>query len=95
MDQAVLVPLNFSRQFINFRNPFLNSDIMIRGKEGVSVQQLYPDEVIMILRAARHIGPGKENTFSINRASQITSTLEPVFRGINIAGWIIGDSRYL
>ena len=94
MDQAVLVPLNFSRQFINFRNPFLNSDIMIRGKEGVSVQQL-SDEVIMILRAARRIGPGKENTFSINRASQITSPLEPVFRGINIAGWIIGGFSIL
>lgn len=94
MDQAVLVPLNFSRQFINFRNPFLNSDIMIRGKEGVPVQQL-SDEVVMILRAARRIGPGKENTFSINRASQITSTLEPVFRGINIAGWIIGGFSIL
>jgi len=94
MDQAVLVPLNFSRQFINFRNPFLNSDIMIRGKEGVPVQQL-SDEVVMILRAVRRIGPGKENTFSINRASQITSTLEPVFRGINIAGWIIGGFSIL
>ncbi len=94
MDQVVLVPLNFSRQFINFRNPFLNSDIMIRGKVGVPVQQL-SDEVVMILRAVRRIGPGKENTFSINRASQITSTLEPVFRGINIAGWIIGGFSIL
>lgn len=94
MDEAVLVPLDFSRQFVNFRNPFLNSDIMIRGKEGVSVQQL-SDEVVMILRAARRIGPGEENNFSINQASQITSTLEPVFRGINIAGWIIGGFSIL
>lgn len=94
MDEGVLVPLDFSRQFVNFRNPFLNSDIMIRGKEGVSVQQL-SDEVIMILRAARRIGPGEENNFSINQASQITSTLEPVFRGINIAGWIIGGFSIL
>ena len=94
MDEAVLVPLDFSRQFVNFRNPFLNSDIMIRGKEGISVQQL-SDEVVMILRAARRIGPGKENNFSINQASQITSTLEPVFRGINIAGWIIGGFSIL
>ena len=94
MDEAVLVPLDFSRQFVNFRNPFLNSDLMIRGKEGVSVQQL-SDEVVMILRAARRIGPGKENNFSINQASQITSTLEPVFRGINIAGWIIGGFSIL
>jgi len=94
MDETTLVPLNFSRQFVNFRNPFLNSDIMIRGKEGVSVQQL-SDEVVMILRAVRRIGPGKENNFSINQASQITSTLEPIFRGINIAGWIIGGFSIL
>jgi putative ABC transport system permease protein len=94
MDEGVLVPLDFSRQFVNFRNPFLNSDIMIRGKDGVSVQQL-SDEVIMILRATRRIAPGEENNFSINQASQITSTLEPVFRGINIAGWIIGGFSIL
>lgn len=94
MDEAALVPLNFIRQFVNFRNPFLNSDIMIRGKQGVSVQQL-SEEVTMILRAARRIAPGEENNFSINQASQITSTLEPVFRGINIAGWIIGGFSIL
>ena len=94
MDQVTVVPLNFSRQFVNFRNPFLNSDIMIRGKPGVSVQQL-SEEVTMILRAARRLGPGEENNFSINQASQITSTLEPVFRGINIAGWIIGGFSIL
>lgn len=94
MDETLLIPINFSRQFINFRNPFLNSDIMIRGKDGVSVQEL-SDEVVMILRAVRRIGPGIENNFSINQASQITSTLEPVFRGINIAGWIIGGFSIL
>jgi len=94
MDETLLLPLNFSKQFVNFRNPFLNSDIMIRGKEGVSVQQL-TDEVVMILRASRRLRPGEENNFSINQASQITSTLEPVFRGINIAGWIIGGFSIL
>ncbi len=94
MDELTLVPLNFSRQFVNFRNRFLNSNIMVRGKEGISVQQL-SDEMVMILRAARRIGPGKENTFSINQASQITSTLEPVFKGINLAGWIIGGFSIL
>ncbi len=94
MDEGVVVPLDFSRQYVNFRNPFLNSDIMIRGKDGVSVQQL-SDEVTMILRAARRIGPGEDNNFSINQASQITSTLEPVFNGINIAGWIIGGFSIL
>jgi putative ABC transport system permease protein len=94
MDETVLVPVNFSRQFINFRQPFLNTDVMIRGKDGVSVQQL-TDEVTMILRAARRLSPEEVSNFSINQASQITQTLEPVFKGINIAGWIIGGFSIL
>ncbi|MBE0666499.1 MAG: ABC transporter permease, partial [Bacteroidales bacterium] len=87
MDELMLIPLNFGRHFINFRNRYLNSDIMIRGREGVSVQEL-SDEVTMILRAARRLRPGEVSNFSINQASQITKTLEPIFAGINIAGWI-------
>lgn len=94
MDETLLVPVNFSRQFVNFRNQFLNSDIMIRGKEGVSVPQL-SDEITMILRAARRLQPGEVSNFSINQASQITNTLKPIFQGINIAGWIIGGFSIL
>jgi putative ABC transport system permease protein len=94
MDETVLVPVNFSRKFINFRNPFLDSNVMIRGKEGASVEQL-SDEITMILRSARKLSPGEVSNFSINQASQITKTLEPVFKGINIAGWIIGGFSIL
>lgn len=94
MDETLLVPVNFSRQFINFHNQYLNSDIMIKGREGVSVQQL-SDEITMILRAARRLQPGEVSNFSINQASQITNTLKPVFSGINIAGWIIGGFSIL
>jgi putative ABC transport system permease protein len=94
MDETVLIPVNFSRKFINFRNPFLDSNVMIRGKEGASVEQL-SDEITMILRSARRLSPGEVSNFSINQASQITKTLEPVFKGINIAGWIIGGFSIL
>jgi len=94
MDETLLVPVNFSRKFINFRNPFLDSNVMIRGNEGASVEQL-SDEITMILRSARKINPGEVSNFSINQASQITKTLEPVFKGINIAGWIIGGFSIL
>lgn len=94
MDETLLIPVNFSRQFINFRNPYLNSDIMIKGKEGVSVEQL-SDEITMVLRAARRLQPGEVSNFSINQASQITNTLKPIFNGINIAGWIIGGFSIL
>ena len=94
MDELMVVPLNFISNFVNFRNRNLNSDIMIRGKEGVSVQQL-SDEVTMILRAARRLSPGVISNFSVNQASQVTQSLEPVFAGINIAGWIIGGFSIL
>ncbi len=94
MDQTLLVPVNFSRKFINFRNPFLDSNVMIRGKKGASVEQM-SDEITMILRSARKLSPGEVNNFSINQASQITKSLEPVFKGINIAGWIIGGFSIL
>ncbi len=94
MDELMLIPLNFGRHFINFRNRNLNSDIMIRGREGVSVQEL-SDEVTMILRASRRLRPGEVSNFSINQASQLTKTLEPIFAGINIAGWIIGGFSIL
>jgi putative ABC transport system permease protein len=67
---------------------------MIRGKENASVEQL-TDEITMILRSARRLSPGEVSNFSINQASQITQTLEPVFKGINIAGWIIGGFSIL
>ncbi len=94
MDETLLVPVNFSRKFINFRNPFLDSSVLIRGKEGVSIEQM-SDEITMVLRSARKINPGEVSNFSINQASQITKTLEPVFKGINIAGWIIGGFSIL
>jgi len=94
MDNMMLIPLNFGRHFINFRNRNLNSDIMIRGKEGISVQEL-SDEVTMILRSARRLSPGEVSNFSINQASQVTKTLEPIFAGINVAGWLIGGFSIL
>ena len=94
MDEMTLVPINFARNFINMRNPFLGSNIMIRSKEGVSVQEL-SDEVTMILRAARRIHPGEKSNFSVNEASLLTQGFDAVFAGINIGGWIIGGFAIL
>jgi putative ABC transport system permease protein len=94
MDEMTLVPINFARNFINMRNPFLGSNIMIRSKDGVSVEEL-SDEVTMILRAARRLHPGEESNFSVNKASLLTQGFEAVFAGINIGGWIIGGFAIL
>jgi putative ABC transport system permease protein len=94
MDEMTLVPINFARIFINMRNPFLGSNLMIRSKENVSVEEL-SEEVTMVLRAARKLHPGEESNFSINRASLLTQAFDSIFVGINVGGWIIGGFAIL
>jgi putative ABC transport system permease protein len=94
MDEITLVPLNFGKTFINMHNKFLDATIMIKAKEGASVQEL-SDETLMILRAARRLQPYEITNFSINRASIISKSFDGVFAGINIGGWIIGGFSIL
>ncbi|HAM11676.1 MAG: hypothetical protein A2X05_16010 [Bacteroidetes bacterium GWE2_41_25] len=94
MDEMTLVPLNYAKNFINLRNKNINSNLMVKAKEGVSVQEL-TDEATMILRAARRLQPDEISNFSINQASLLTQGFEAVFAGINIGGWVIGGFSIL
>ena len=94
MDDKTLVPLNFAKSFINLRNRFVDTEVMIKSKPGVSVQEL-TEEVTMILRAARRLRPGMQDNFSVNQATLLTQGFDSVFAGINIGGWIIGGFAIL
>ncbi len=89
VDQITLVPMNFGRNFINIRNRFVDSQMMVKAKPGVSVQEL-TDELTMIIRAARRLKPAEISNFSINNSKMLSQGFESVFKGINIGGWIIG-----
>jgi putative ABC transport system permease protein len=94
MDELTLVPLNYAKTFINLRNNFLDTDLMIKAKNGVPIQEL-SDETKMILRAARRLQPEELSNFSINQASLLTKGFDAVFAGINIGGWLIGGFAIL
>jgi len=94
MDEQTLVPLNYAKNFVNLRNKNINSMLMVKAKEGVSVQEL-SDDAVMILRAARRLHPDEISNFSVNQASLLTQGFESVFAGINIGGWIIGGFSIL
>ena len=94
MDDMTLVPNNFAKSFINYRNNFLDATLMIKAKEGVSLQEL-DDETTMILRASRRLQPDVINNFYLNRASVISQSFDSVFIGIKIGGWIIGGFSIL
>lgn len=89
VDQITLVPLNFGRSFINLKNRFIDSQMMIKAKHDVSVQEL-SDETTMVLRAARRLKPVEATNFSVNTATMLSQGFDAVFKGINIGGWIIG-----
>jgi putative ABC transport system permease protein len=89
VDQITLIPLNFGRSFINMRNRFIDSEMMIKAKPDVSVQEL-SDETTMVLRAARRLRPAETTNFSVNTATMLSQGFDAVFKGINIGGWIIG-----
>lgn len=94
MDELTLVPANFGRSFINFRNRFIDSQLIIKAKPDVDVQEL-SDETVQVLRAARRLRPGEVNDFSVNKASLLTQGFEAVFAGINVGGWLIGGFSIL
>ena len=94
MDELLLVPFNYAKSFINMRNNFLESNLMIKAKEGIPVMEL-SDEVIMILRAARRLKPEETSNFSVNQASLLSQGFDSVFAGINIGGWVIGGFAIL
>jgi len=94
MDELTLIPLSFGKSFINLRNRFIETQLMIKAKPGVDIQEL-SDETTMILRASRRLQPDEINNFSINRASLISQGLDAVFVAINIGGWIIGGFSIL
>lgn len=94
LDNMTLVPLNFAKSYINLRNRFINTEVMVKAKPGVSVQEL-TEEITMILRASRRIKPGAQANFSVNQATLLTQGFDAVFAGINIGGWFIGGFAIL
>ncbi len=94
MDEMTVIPVNYARRMINLRNRFINSNIMLKAKDGVAVQEL-SDEAVMIMRSSRRLKPDESNNFSVNRASLLTQGFEGVFAGINAGGWIIGGFAIL
>ena len=94
MDDMTLVPINYGKTFINMRNNNLETNVMIKAKNGIAIQEL-SEEVTMILRAARRLQTDVINNFSVNQSSMLYQGFDAVFAGINIGGWVIGGFAIL
>ncbi len=95
LDELILLPLNFARNIYNIRSNRLNPMIMVKSKAGVTNQELI-DELRTIIRSVRRLKPADADDFALNQATLITqNVIEPIFRMINIGGWIIGGFSIL
>lgn len=94
MDEVVLIPLNFARNFIDPEKEQSSPTIIARAAGGVHMQELIYDTE-RLMRSVRRLPPMEKNNFSINRASLISRNIDQLFGVINLAGWLIGGFSIL
>ena len=94
IDEMTLIPINYAKNFINLRGRNIGGLIMVKTKEGVSMQEL-GDEITITLRVARRLKPDQPSNFSANEISIANQMLDPIFAAIKAVGWIIGSFSIL
>jgi len=94
MDNLLIIPINYARNIIDIRKDRLNPFIMVKGKEGVSNEQLI-DELRGVMRSIRKLKPKEDDNFALNETKLLTLQLDNLFSFVGIAGWIIGGFSIL
>jgi len=88
-DKSILLPANFARDVIDIQSDQYNSQIVVKGKNGIPEEEV-ESELEGLMRSIRRIGPGKSDTFSLNKATILTNQLDKLFGILDIVGAIIG-----
>lgn len=93
-DKNVLLPINFVKDIINVQSDNYQPQIVVRGKAGVSVDELQ-SELHMLMRSIRRQSPNQEDSFSLNETTMISNQLAKLFGVLDVAGAIIGGFSIL
>lgn len=93
-DNNVQIPLNLARGIFDVNNERYNPQITVRGNEKLSLEQV-ESELLGQMRSIRHIKPGQEEDFSLNKTTMLSNQLDIMFGVVNLAGWIIGGFSIL
>jgi putative ABC transport system permease protein len=88
-DEAIIIPVNYARSFIELNSNRVNPFISVKGKDRIGNLQL-KDELKGAMRSVRQLSPRSEDNFSLNEASLLSKGISSVFGVINAAGWLIG-----
>lgn len=85
-DNSILLTYGFMKQMV--RDEYAQPKICVQAGGGMSVQAL-KDELRGAMRSIRKLSPTEEDNFSLNDIDSFTKFIEPVFRGLNLGGWVI------
>ena len=88
-DKNAIIPYNFVNRVVNLDPDRSNPQIVIKGKDNVTIEDL-KGEIISVMRAARTLRPKQGDDFAINQLSLISKSFEGIFSGLNVVGWIVG-----
>ncbi len=93
-DNEILLPLNFAKNIIDIQNSNYHPQIVVRGKNGISDNEV-ESEVRGLMRSIRRLRPGEDDSFALNKTTLLSNQLDIVFGVLNIAGIIIGGFSIL
>jgi len=94
MDRYIHISDVKAYSMTNIRNGNYGQTICVKPQSGVDSDYLIA-ELENILRTIRRLKPLEENTFSLNRSSQLSGQFDQIFTLINMAGAIIGGFSIL
>lgn len=94
MDNKVLLNINFVAKLADLRNENLGPIILVKGKPGVSNEEL-KDELTGVMRGIRRLKPNSEQDFALNEIELLSKDFDSMFGIIGTAGWIIGGFSIL
>jgi putative ABC transport system permease protein len=93
-DNQIMIPANYARNVIDFKNRNINTTIIVKAKEYVTNEQM-KDELTGIMRSIRKLKPKADDNFAINETDIIAKGFDQLFAVIAIVGWIIGGFSLL
>ncbi len=93
-DQLIVMPLNFARNIIDVQSSKYNTQIVVKGKDGVAESGV-ENELKGTMRSIRMLKPGQEDNFALNTTTIVSQNFNQLFDLLDIAGGIIGGFSIL
>ncbi len=93
-DNIAAIPVNFARKFIDIKSDRVHPILMVKGKTGVTNQELM-DELRGNMRSIRRLRPVEDDNFALNETKLLSTQISGIFDAVSIGGWIIGGFSIL